>query len=181
MHLGLFSAGTLRLLRENRVYRAADQQGHRGKVHPQHQYDHGAERSVGLVIRIEILKVDAKAARKYCPQNDRNQSAGANPYPVKLFERRKPVRTRAKPKKPSQYKVLMLNDDYTPMEFVVMVLKRFFRMDLEQATRVMLHVHQKGVGVCGVFPYEVAETKVNQVMDFARQNQHPLQCTLEKA
>ena len=91
------------------------------------------------------------------------------------------TRTRAKPKKPSQYKVLMLNDDYTPMEFVVMCLKRFFRMDLEQATRVMLHVHQRGVGVCGVFPYEVAETKVNQVMDFARQNQHPLQCTLEKA
>src|SRR5690606_38187294 len=91
------------------------------------------------------------------------------------------TRTRAKPKKPSQYKVLMLNDDYTPLEFVVMCLKRFFRMDLEQATRVMLHVHQKGVGVCGVFPYEVAETKVNQVMDFARQNQHPLQCTLEKA
>lgn len=91
------------------------------------------------------------------------------------------TKTRAKPKKPSQYKVLMLNDDYTPMEFVVMVLKRFFGMDLEQATRVMLHVHQKGVGVCGIFPYEVAETKVNQVMDLARQNQHPLQCTLEKA
>jgi ATP-dependent Clp protease adaptor protein ClpS len=91
------------------------------------------------------------------------------------------TRTRARPKKPSQYKVLMLNDDYTPMEFVVMCLKRFFRMDLEQATRVMLHVHQKGVGVCGVFPYEVAETKVNQVMDFAKANQHPLQCTLEKA
>ncbi len=91
------------------------------------------------------------------------------------------TKTKAKPKKPSQYKVLMLNDDYTPMEFVVIVLKRFFRMDLEQATRVMLHVHQRGVGVCGVFPYEVAETKVNQVMDFARENQHPLQCTLEKA
>jgi ATP-dependent Clp protease adaptor protein ClpS len=91
------------------------------------------------------------------------------------------TRTRTRPKKPSQYKVLMLNDDYTPMEFVVMCLKRFFRMDLEQATRVMLHVHQKGVGVCGVYPYEVAETKVNQVMDFARENQHPLQCTLEKA
>ncbi|MEE4317535.1 ATP-dependent Clp protease adapter ClpS [Erythrobacter dokdonensis] len=91
------------------------------------------------------------------------------------------TKTRAKPKKPSQYKVLMLNDDYTPMEFVVMVLKRFFGMDLEQATRVMLHVHQRGVGVCGIFTYEVAETKVNQVMDFARQNQHPLQCTLEKA
>ncbi|MGB3712299.1 MAG: ATP-dependent Clp protease adapter ClpS [Erythrobacter sp.] len=91
------------------------------------------------------------------------------------------TKTRTKPKKPSQYKVLMLNDDYTPMEFVVMVLKRFFNMDLEQATRVMLHVHQRGVGVCGIFPYEVAETKVNQVMDFAKQNQHPLQCTLEKA
>ncbi len=91
------------------------------------------------------------------------------------------TKTRAKAKKPSQYKVLMLNDDYTPMEFVVLVLKRFFSMDLEQATRVMLHVHQRGVGVCGVFTYEVAETKVNQVMDFARQNQHPLQCTLEKA
>ena len=91
------------------------------------------------------------------------------------------TRTRAKPKKPSQYKVLLLNDDYTPMEFVVIILKRFFRMDMEEATRVMLHVYQKGVGVCGIFPYEVAETKVNQVMDFARQNQHPLQCTLEKA
>ncbi|MGB3472292.1 MAG: ATP-dependent Clp protease adapter ClpS [Erythrobacter sp.] len=91
------------------------------------------------------------------------------------------TKTRTKPKKPSQYKVLLLNDDYTPMEFVVMVLKRFFSMDIEQATRVMLHVHQKGVGVCGIFTYEVAETKVNQVMDFAKQNQHPLQCTLEKA
>jgi ATP-dependent Clp protease adaptor protein ClpS len=91
------------------------------------------------------------------------------------------TKTRAKPKKPSQFKVLMLNDDYTPMEFVVLVLKRFFNMDMEAATRVMLHVHQKGVGVCGIFPYEIAETKVNQVMDFARQHQHPLQCTLEKA
>jgi ATP-dependent Clp protease adaptor protein ClpS len=90
------------------------------------------------------------------------------------------VKTRAKSKKPSQYKVLMLNDDYTPMEFVVLVLKRFFSMNMDEATRVMLHVHQKGVGVCGIFTYEVAETKANQVMDFARQNQHPLQCTLEK-
>ena len=91
------------------------------------------------------------------------------------------TKTRTRPKKPSMYKVLMLNDDYTPMEFVVLVLKRYFRMDLEQATRVMLHVHQRGVGVCGIFPLEVAETKVNQVMDFAKANQHPLQCTLEKA
>ena len=90
--------------------------------------------------------------------------------------------SKAKPetKKPSMYKVLMLNDDYTPMEFVVHVLKRFFRMSTEQATRVMLHVHQKGVGICGVFSYEVAETKVNQVIDYARKNNHPLQCTLEK-
>jgi ATP-dependent Clp protease adaptor protein ClpS len=91
------------------------------------------------------------------------------------------TRTRTRTKQPSLYKVLMLNDDYTPMEFVVLCLQRFFRMSLEDATRVMLHVHQKGVGVCGVFTFEVAETKVSQVMDFARANQHPLQCTLEKA
>ena len=91
------------------------------------------------------------------------------------------TRTRAKTKKPTPYRVLMLNDDYTPMEFVVLVLQRFFKMDMEEATRVMLQVHQRGVGVCGVFSYEVAETKVAQVLDFARQNQHPLQCTLEKA
>ncbi|MGI9361537.1 MAG: ATP-dependent Clp protease adapter ClpS [Parasphingorhabdus sp.] len=91
------------------------------------------------------------------------------------------TKTRAKTKKPNPYKVLLLNDDYTPMEFVVLVLKRFFQMDIDEATRVMLHVHQKGVGVCGTFSYEVAETKVTQVMDFARKNQHPLQCTLEKA
>jgi len=91
------------------------------------------------------------------------------------------TRTRTRPKKPSMFKVLMLNDDYTPMEFVVMVLKRYFHMDIDQATQVMLHVHQRGVGVCGIFPYEIAETKVNQVMDFADQNQHPLRCTLEKA
>ena len=83
-------------------------------------------------------------------------------------------------KKPSMYKVLMLNDDFTPMEFVVHVLQRFFRMNLEQATEVMLHVHQKCVGVCGVFPLDVAETKVNQVMSFARSHEQPLQCTLEK-
>tara|TARA_B100000678_G_scaffold290823_1_gene304911 strand:- start:1386 stop:1832 length:447 start_codon:yes stop_codon:yes gene_type:complete len=91
------------------------------------------------------------------------------------------TRTRTQTKKPTPYRVLLLNDDYTPMEFVVLVLQRFFRMTIEDATRVMLQVHQKGVGVCGVFTYEVAETKVSQVIDFARQNQHPLQCTLEKA
>ena len=90
------------------------------------------------------------------------------------------IKTRTKTKKPSMYKVLMLNDDYTPMEFVVHVLERFFGKNREEATRIMLHVHQRGVGICGVFTYEVAETKVNQVMDFARRHQHPLQCTLEK-
>jgi ATP-dependent Clp protease adaptor protein ClpS len=88
--------------------------------------------------------------------------------------------TKPKTKKPSMYKVLMLNDDYTPMEFVVHVLERFFSKTREEATRIMLHVHQKGVGICGVYTYEVAETKVTQVMDMARKHQHPLQCTLEK-
>ena len=91
------------------------------------------------------------------------------------------VKQKARVKKPSMYKVIMLNDDYTPMEFVIMVLERFFNKTHEEATHIMLHVHQKGVGVCGVFTYEVAETKVTKVMDLARKNQHPLQCTLEKA
>jgi ATP-dependent Clp protease adaptor protein ClpS len=90
------------------------------------------------------------------------------------------VKARPKTRKPAMYKVLMLNDDYTPMEFVVHVLERFFQKSREEATRIMLHVHRRGVGVCGVFTYEVAETKVTQVMDLARQNQHPLQCTIEK-
>jgi ATP-dependent Clp protease adaptor protein ClpS len=90
------------------------------------------------------------------------------------------TRTEPKTKKPSMYKVLLLNDDYTPMEFVVQVLQIFFNKVAEDATRIMLHVHQKGVGVCGVYTFEVAETKVTQVMDFARKHGHPLQCTLEK-
>ena len=90
------------------------------------------------------------------------------------------VRSKPKTKKPSMYKVLMLNDDYTPMEFVVHILERFFQKNRQEATRIMLHVHKRGVGICGVYTYEVAETKVTQVMDFARQHQHPLQCTLEK-
>lgn len=92
------------------------------------------------------------------------------------------VITKAKPKtkKPSLYKVLLLNDDYTPMEFVVHILEQFFNKDRSEAMKIMLHVHQKGVGVCGVYTYEVAETKVTQVIDYSRQNQHPLQCTMEK-
>ncbi len=88
--------------------------------------------------------------------------------------------TRTRTKKPSMYKVLMLNDDYTPMEFVVDVLQHIFQKTREEATKIMLHVHQKGVGVCGIYTYEVAETKVTQTVDYARKNQHPLQCTLEK-
>ncbi|MBI1251053.1 MAG: ATP-dependent Clp protease adapter ClpS [Alphaproteobacteria bacterium] len=90
------------------------------------------------------------------------------------------TRTRTRTKKPSLYRVLLLNDDYTPMEFVVFVLERFFSKTREEATEIMLHVHQHGVGVCGVFTYEVAETKVAQVLDLARRNEHPLQCTMEK-
>ncbi len=90
------------------------------------------------------------------------------------------LKPRPKVRRPSMYKVLMLNDDYTPMEFVVHVLQRYFGKDQEQATEIMMQVHRKGVGVCGVYTYEVAETKVTQVMDLARKNQHPLQCTIEK-
>ena len=90
------------------------------------------------------------------------------------------TQTKTRTKKPSLYRVLLLNDDYTPMEFVVHILERFFHKSREEATRIMLHVHRRGVGVCGVYTYEVAETKVTQVMDFARRHQHPLQCTMEK-
>jgi ATP-dependent Clp protease adaptor protein ClpS len=86
----------------------------------------------------------------------------------------------AKTKPPSLYKVLLLNDDYTPMEFVVYVLKKFFGIDQERATQIMLKVHTEGVGVCGVFTKDIANTKVEQVVDFARQHQHPLQCTMEE-
>ncbi|MCH9020121.1 MAG: ATP-dependent Clp protease adapter ClpS [Proteobacteria bacterium] len=90
------------------------------------------------------------------------------------------TKTRPKTKKPSLYKVILLNDDYTPMEFVVMLLENVFHKGQEDATRIMLHVHQRGVGVCGVFPYDVAETKVTQVIDLARRHEHPLQCTMER-
>jgi len=93
------------------------------------------------------------------------------------------VITRTKPvtKKPHLYRVLLLNDDFTPMEFVVHVLQHFFNKSQDDAYRIMMHVHQNGVGECGVFTYEVAETKVTLVMDFARQHQHPLQCVMEKS
>ena len=90
------------------------------------------------------------------------------------------TRTRTQTKKPSMYRVLLLNDDYTPMEFVVTVLRRYFNKTADEAQQIMLHVHNHGVGECGVYTYEVAETKVTQVMDFARKHQHPLQCIMEK-
>jgi ATP-dependent Clp protease adaptor protein ClpS len=90
------------------------------------------------------------------------------------------TKTKPQTKRPNLYRVLLLNDDYTPMEFVVHILERFFNKDREAATRIMLHVHNHGIGECGVYTYEVAETKVTQVMDFARKHQHPLQCVMEK-
>ena len=89
-------------------------------------------------------------------------------------------KTSPKTKRPSLYKVLLLNDDYTPQEFVVWLLQAVFKKDAEEAVRIMLHVHQSGVGVCGVYTYEIAETKVAQVMELSRRNQHPLQCTTER-
>ena len=96
------------------------------------------------------------------------------------FEEKTKVETKKKLQKPSLYKVLLLNDDYTPMEFVVFLLKKLFHKNNDEATKIMLHVHQNGVGVCGVFPYEIAETKVIQVLETAKKNDHPLQCTMEK-
>jgi ATP-dependent Clp protease adaptor protein ClpS len=107
--------------------------------------------------------------------NDEGQSGGPNSPGISVITKVKP-----KTKRPSLYRVLILNDDYTPMEFVVHVLERFFNKDVEAATKIMLHVHHHGIGECGVFTYEIAETKVTQVMDFARKNQHPLQCVMEK-
>jgi ATP-dependent Clp protease adaptor protein ClpS len=90
------------------------------------------------------------------------------------------TKTKPQTKRPNLYRVLILNDDYTPMEFVVHVIEQFFNKDRDAATEIMLHVHHHGIGECGIFTYEVAETKVTQVMDFARKHQHPLQCVMEK-
>lgn len=90
------------------------------------------------------------------------------------------LKSRPKTKKPSMYKVLLLNDDYTPMEFVIHILQKFFNKTKQEATEIMLHVHRRGVGICGVFTFEIAETKVARVMDYARANEQPLQCTMEK-
>ena len=107
-------------------------------------------------------------ARSMAQDDDRDTSVITRP------------KTRTKAKRPSMYKVIILNDDFTPMEFVVHVLERFFGVTHGQAVEIMLTVHKKGVAVVGVFSYEIAETKVAQVMDFAQRHQHPLQCTMEK-
>jgi ATP-dependent Clp protease adaptor protein ClpS len=106
---------------------------------------------------------------------DDNAAGGASGPAASVITKVKP-----KTKRPNLYRVLILNDDYTPMEFVVHVLEKFFQKDAEAATKIMLHVHHHGIGECGVFTYEIAETKVTQVMDFARKHQHPLQCVMEK-
>ncbi len=106
-------------------------------------------------------------------QKDHNQRDGETGLVIET--------ARPKLKKPPMYKVVMLNDDYTPMEFVIMILENLFRMDHEKATQVMLNVHQKGKGVCGMYPHEVAQSKVAQVLDLARQNEHHLQCSMEEA
>src|SRR3981189_187553 len=120
----------------------------------------------------------APAAAASAPRmgNDDNRgSGGASGPATSVIAKVKP-----KTKRPNLYRVLILNDDYTPMEFVVHVLEKFFQKDVEAATKIMLHVHHHGIGECGVFTYEIAETKVTQVMDFARKHQHPLQCVMEK-
>lgn len=113
--------------------------------------------------------------------DDDDYGQGGNPNPNSPDEQTGILlKTRPKTKKPAMYKVLILNDDYTPMEFVVLVIEKFFNKNRQEATDIMLHVHRRGVGVCGIFTYEIAETKVALVMDFARQNEQPLQCTMEK-
>ena len=107
---------------------------------------------------------------------DDGRAGGANGPSTSVITRAKP-----KAKRPNLYRVLILNDDYTPMEFVVHVLEKFFQKDIEAATKIMLHVHHHGIGECGVFTYEIAETKAAQVNDYSRKHQHPLLCTLEEA
>jgi len=125
------------------------------------------------IMQNKFISRPSRAGDDHNPDHD----SGAN-----LPERQSGLLLKPRPKtrKPNMYKVLLLNDDFTPMEFVVHVLERFFNKNRQEATDIMLHVHRRGVGVCGVFTYEVAETKVAQVMDFARANEQPLQCTMEK-
>jgi len=115
------------------------------------------------------------AAFLMAEEEDNNQGPGSGGVDVGVV-----TKTAPKTKRPSLYKVVMLNDDYTPQEFVVWLLQAIFKKAPEDAMRIMMHVHQNGVGICGVYTYEVAETKVAQVMELSRRNQHPLQCTMER-
>jgi len=119
--------------------------------------------------------VSSMVAERSAGDDERKRNGGRGTPGTAVITKTKP-----QTKRPNLYRVLLLNDDYTPMEFVVHVLERFFNKDRESATEIMLHVHHHGIGECGVFTYEVAETKVTQVMDFARKHQHPLQCVMEK-
>ena len=132
-----------------------------------------SDRCVGTLVHVDAQKTSAaKEPRKEDGGGNGDDGRGSGTAVI--------TRTRTQTRRPGMYRVLLLNDDYTPMEFVVTVLRKYFSKGPEEATRIMLHVHQHGVGECGVFTYEVAETKVTQVMDYARKHQHPLQCIMEK-
>ena len=118
------------------------------------------------------LRLDARS-RNGSDGNDRDR------YGDIVTERR--TKEQTKTKKPALYKCILLNDDYTPMEFVVEILKQIFHKAHAEATRIMLHVHQNGMGVAGIYPYEIAETKVRTVEELARESQYPLKCVMEKA
>ena len=135
----------------------------------------GRARPVGAVIASMLRRVRAPVVASSNESGNGDGGGNGNGVGTAIVTRTKTV-----PKRPSMYRVLLLNDDYTPMEFVVTVLRRYFNKNADEATRIMLHVHRNGVGECGVYTYEVAETKVTQVMDFARKHQHPLQCIMEK-
>ena len=128
-----------------------------------------------LTSRFDPFKPAAVAGSAPRMGNDESRSGGTGGPATSVIAKVKP-----KTKRPNLYRVLILNDDYTPMEFVVHVLEKFFQKDVEAATKIMLHVHHHGIGECGVFTYEIAETKVTQVMDFSRKHQHPLQCVMDK-
>jgi ATP-dependent Clp protease adaptor protein ClpS len=135
------------------------------------------DRSLPLIDRTTRPAGGSGASLKAQDNKDTDKKGGGAGSGTDTIVRPK---TRPKTQRPSLYRVLLLNDDYTPMEFVVLVLQDVFNKSREDAMQIMLHVHNKGVGECGVYPYEVAETKVTRVMDTARKNQHPLQCVMEK-
>ena len=135
------------------------------------------------VFRVSQLEMSFIYEKNYYFIEVMNKIVSQNPNKDQNTDQQGSVLLEAKPKlkKPSMYNVLLLNDDYTPMEFVVLVLEKIFNKKQEEATQIMLHVHKNGVGICGTFTFEVAETKCKLVIDMAKKNQHPLQCTIEKS